>query len=157
MSYVPGENSSNPIIHFKAGMKDLFRFDQVRLINIFGSILYGFIYIVLFLIIGVFLHYLFPQLTKKESLSSLFFWILFQSVVIIVILFYCRKFVEAIPGPITFYPEYLEQLKEKGFILYGIDEYKGDMATSIVFIGTQYRLLEKIAFFIYKFSKTYFM
>ena len=155
MSYVPGENSDTPNIHFKAGMKDFLRFDQVRFINITGSIMYGFLYIILFLIIGIFLHSIFPPITNNISLLSLFGWILLQSFVIIICVFYSRKLIEAIPGPITFFPEYLKKLQGDGLILHGIDEYKGDMAASVVFIGTQYRLLEKIAFFTRKFSELY--
>jgi hypothetical protein len=152
---MPGENSDTPSIHFKFGMKDLLRFDQVRFMNITGSIMYGFLYIILFLIIGIFLHSIFPPITNNISLLSLFGWILLQSFVIIICVFYCKKFVEAIPGPITFFPEYLHKLQKDGLILYGIDEYKGDMAASVVFIGTQYRLLEKIALFTRKLSELY--
>jgi hypothetical protein len=40
----------------------------------------------------------------------------------------------------------MSDLKVKGFVPYGIDEFKGDMASSIILIGTQYRLLEKIVY-----------
>lgn len=155
MSYVPGENSEDPLVHFRAGIKDLTRFDQVRLMNISGSVMYGFLYIILFLIIGIFLHYIFPPVNNNISLLSLFGWILLQSFVIIICVFYSRKLIEAIPGPITFFPEYLKKLQGDGLILHGIDEYKGDMAASVVFIGTQYLLLEKIALFTRKFSQLY--
>ena len=155
MSYVIGENSDNPMIHFKAGIKDLLRLDQVRLMNITGSIMYGFLYIILFFIIGIFLHSIFPAFTSSQSLLSLFGWILLQSFVIIICVFYSRKLIEAIPGPITFFPEYLQKLEKDGLILHGIDEYKGDMAASVVFIGTQYRLFDKIALFTRKFSEMY--
>jgi hypothetical protein len=156
MSHIYGQNSENPYIHFKAGLKDLLRTDQVRLINITGSILYGFMYILLFLIIGILLHTLFPSFTTKTSLSSMFGWILLQCFAIIILVFYSRKLIESIPGIITFFPEYLYELKRKGLVLYGIDEYKGDMTASIVLIGTQYKLLEKIAFFTKKISQLYF-
>jgi hypothetical protein len=153
---VVGENSEDPRVHFRAGMKDLLRLDQVRLINITGSIFYGFIYIILFLIMGVILHYIFPISSSSQSLLSLFGWILLHCFVIIISVFYIRKFVESIPGPIYYFPDYLKKLEQDGLILHGIDEYKGDMAASVVFIGTQYRLLEKIALFTNKLSHLLF-
>jgi hypothetical protein len=86
----------------------------------------------------------------------MFGWILLQCFAIIILVFYSRKLIESIPGIITFFPEYLYELKRKGLVLYGIDEYKGDMTASIVLIGTQYKLLEKIAFFTKKISQLYF-
>jgi hypothetical protein len=152
MSYVVGENSEDPRVHFRAGMKDFLRLDQVRLMNITGSIFYGFIYILLFLIMGIILHSIFPVTTSSQSLSSLFGWILLHCFIIIISVFYIRKLVESIPGPIYYFPEYLKKLQQEGLILHGIDEYKGDMAASVIFIGTQYRLLEKIALLTNKLS-----
>jgi hypothetical protein len=59
MSYVPGDKSEDPQIHFQAGMRDLLRFDKVRLINVVGSIQYGILYSVIYFIIGVILHTIF--------------------------------------------------------------------------------------------------
>ena len=158
MSYVPGNLSEDPRIHFEAGMKDFRRLDKVRLTNIAGSIQYGILYSVVYFIIGLLLHVVFPPFTKNISLMSLFGWILLQCLALILITFYVRKFIEAIPGIISFFPQYinLTDLKAKGFIPYGIDEFKGDMASSIVLIGTQYRLLEKIAYLTEEVARKYF-
>lgn len=156
MSYIKGEDSENPYIHFKAGMKDVLRLDQVRFINIIGSIYYGFLYILFYLFLGIILHSIFPSFTSNMSISKMVGWILLQSFVIIICVFYVKKIIEAIPGIITFFPDYLYNLKRNGLVLYGLDEYKGDMAASVVFIGTQYQLLEKIAFLTNKISKLYF-
>jgi hypothetical protein len=157
MSYVPGNKSVDPSIHFKAGMEDLLRFDKVRLINITGSIQYGIIYSVIYFIIGILLHVTFPPLYKSESLSNIFLWIIFQCVVIILITFYVQKFVEAIPGFASYFPGFfnLSDLQAKGFIPYGVSEFKGDMASSLILIGTQIRLLDKIAYFTTEFTKRY--
>ncbi len=146
MSYVFGENSEDPKVHFEAGMKDFFRIDIVRFQNIIGSISYGIIYSILFLIFGMFINNIFPKLNKKQSLLTILNWIIFQTVIIIILVFYVRKFIDAIPSIATFFPNYLSKLKEKGFILYGLDEYKGEMTASIILIGTQYNLLEKIIY-----------
>ena len=148
MSHVDGDRSTDPTIHFQAGIKDLTRLDKVRFINIVGSIQYGILYSLLFFAVGIGIHLLFPPFTKGEPLLSLFFWILLQSLLIIIATFYSRKLIEAIPGIVSFFPRYfhLQELQTKGFVPYGIDEFKGDMASSIILIGTQYRLLEKIAY-----------
>ena len=158
MSYVPGDKSEDPRIHFQAGMRDLLRFDKVRLINISGSIQYGVLYSVVYFIIGLLLHIIFPAFTTKISLVSLAGWILLQCLVIILITFYVRKFIEAIPGIPSYFPTYfnISDLRGRGFIPYGIDEFKGDMASNLVLIGTQYRLLEKIAYLTEEVTKRYF-
>jgi hypothetical protein len=149
MSHVDGDKSTDPAVHFQAGIKDLTRLDQVRFVNIVGSIQYGILYSLVFFAVGIALHLVFPPFVKGEPLTNLFFWILLQSLVIIVGTFYVRKLIEAIPGAISFFPRqfHLQDLEAKGFIPYGVDEYKGDMAASLILIGTQYRLLEKIAYF----------
>ena len=70
---------------------------------------------------------------------------------------YARQ-VEAIPGIATFFPTVFNasDLRAKGFIPYGVDEFKGDMASSIVLIGTQYKLLEKIAYLTEEVAKLIF-
>lgn len=157
MSYVPGSKSEDPKVHFEAGMKDFTRLDKVRLINITGSIQYGIIYCIIYFAIGIALHAIFPPLIKNEPLLNIFLWIVLQSVTIIILSFYVQKFVEAIPGWASFFPKFFDfhKLLAKGFIPYGVGEFKGDMASSIILIGTQYHLLEKIAFVTNEVSKRY--
>jgi hypothetical protein len=159
MSYEPGDKSVDPKLHFEAGMKDFSRLDYVRLINIWGTIQYGVLYSVMYFIIGITLHVIFPPLIKGEPLFNLFLWILLQSVIIMILTFYTQKLVESIPSLLSFFYkghlEELSKLKVKGWLPYGVSEYKGDMASSLVLIGTQVRLLEKIGYFTTEFAKRY--
>jgi hypothetical protein len=157
MSYVPGDKSVDPKVHFEAGMKDFARFDKVRLINIIGSIQYGILYCLVFFAIGISLHIIFPALNKSEPLLNIFLWILLQSLVIIIVTFYIEKFVQAIPGVASYFPKFFDfnKLLVKGFIPYGVEEYKGNMAASIILIGTQVNLLNKVEYFTTEFSKRY--
>jgi hypothetical protein len=157
MSYVPGQKSEDPKVHFEAGMKDFARLDKVRLVNIGGSIQYGILYCLVFFAIGITLHVIFPPLNKSDPLLNTFLWIILQSIVIILLTFYVEKFVEAIPGIFSFFPDFFDfnKLLAKGFIPYGVDEFKGNMASSIILIGTQYNLLKKVEYFTTEFSKTY--
>lgn len=157
MSYVPGDKSEDPKTHFLAGMKDFARLDKVRFINIMGSIQYGIGYSIAYFILGIALHVLFPPLIKSDPLLNIFLWIVLQCLVIIVATFYVSKFIEAIPGILSFFPKYFDfnKLLAKGFIPYGVDEYKGNMASSIILIGTQFRLLEKIKYFTLEFTERY--
>jgi len=124
------------------------RLDKVRFINIVGSIQYGILYSIIFFLVGIGIHLLFPPLLKGQSLLSLFYWIILQTIVLIIAIFYCRKLAEAIPGILSFFPNYFNfpELESKGLIPYGVNEYRGDMASNIVLLGTQYRLLEKVAY-----------
>ena len=154
MSYVPGSKSEDPIIHFEAGMEDFVRMDKVRFINIIGSIQYGILYSIIYLIMGIFLNVIFPKLVKG-NLLHVFGWIILQCIAIILITFYVQKFVKAIPGLASFFPTYFDIniLHAKGFIPYGISEYSGDIASSLILIVTQINLLEKISYFTFEFSK----
>jgi hypothetical protein len=157
MSYVPGDKSTDPKVHFESGIKDFTRLDKVRLINLSGSIQYGIIYSIIYFIVGILLHISFPSFNKSISLLSLFFWILLQCLTVIIVTFYVQKFVEAIPGWASFFPNYFNfsELLEKGFIPYGVGEFKGSMAANIILIGTQIDLLNKVAYFTTEFSKRY--
>ena len=157
MSYVPGDKSVDPQVHFMAGMKDLLRFDKVRLINILGSVQYGVAYIIAFFIAGIGINFIFPSFTTNESLLELFLWIMLQSIILIIVTFYIQKVIKSIPGIISFFPQYFDynKLLTHGFSPYGIDEYKGDMTSSIILIGTQVNLLKKVSYFTTEFSKIY--
>jgi hypothetical protein len=157
MSSEPGDHALDPATHFRAGMKDFLRVDKVRFLNINGSIQYGLLYCILYLFLGIVINTSFPVHSKKSSLMSLFNWIIIQSIVIIVVAFYVQKFVEAIPGWPSFFPQFFnaEALKEKGWKPYAIPEFKGEMAASIILIGTQVNLLKKIVLFTEKFTKRY--
>lgn len=157
MSYVPGDKSTDPKVHFEAGIKDLFRFDKVRFINLIGSIQYGIIYSILYFIVGIGLHVLFPPFDKGTALLNLFFWIILQCLTLIIIIFYVQKFVESIPGWASFFPNYFDisKLLEKGFIPYGVGEFKGTMAANIILIGTQLNLLNKVEYLTSEFRKRY--
>ena len=157
MSYVPGNKSEDPKIHFEAGMKDFARLDKVRFVNIIGTIQYGIIYCLIFFVVGITIHSIFPALNKSDPLLNTFLWIILQSILIIVLTFYIEKFVEAIPGVASFFPNFFDfnKLLAKGFIPYGVGEYKGNMAASLILIGTQYNLLNKVEYFTTEFSKRY--
>jgi hypothetical protein len=158
MSSSDETKSLHPATHFRAGLHELLRLDQVRFINIVGSIQYGLLYCVAYLIIGTILHFVFPTYQTNEPLSTTIGWILVQSIVIILIVFYTQKFIEMIPGILSFFPQYfdIQKLMQKGYKPYKIQEYRGDMASSIVLIGTQFHLLEKIAMVTAELANRYF-
>lgn len=146
MSHVSGEKSLDPKTHFLAGMRDVFRFDTVRFINIVGTVQYGLLYAIVFFIAGIGIDRFFPPFRRSSAPTQLIGQVLLQCFVITIAIFYLRKCVEAIPGILSFFPSAfnLDKLLEKGYIPYGIDEYKGEMMASLVLIGTQVNLLQKI-------------
>lgn len=146
MSEIPGQKSVNPKIHFEAGMKDLFRFDQVRLINIVGTIQYGTLYFISYFLVGMFIEYIFPPFTTKISVNSLTLQILLQCLVVLIAVFYVQKFIESIPGILSFFPHLFdrEALIRQGYVPYGIQEYKGEMISSLILVGVQFNLLKKV-------------
>jgi hypothetical protein len=150
MSHVPGEHSLDPTQHFESGMKDLLRFDGVRVMNILGSVQYGLLYAIVFFFVGLAIERLFPPFRSNASLHALAGEVLLQCVAVTVAIFYVRKLVEAIPGLATLLPlpTWLwnpVELEQKGWVPYGIEEYKGEIMMSLILIGTQLNLLKKIA------------
>ena len=146
MSQVYGQKSLDPAIHFKAGIKDLFRFDKVRLVNIMGSIQYSLLYAIVFFFAGILIESMFPKFNPTASFETLVYEVILQCILTAITIFYARKFVEAIPGLISFFPQTFnsQKLIDHGFIPYGIDEFKGEAMMSIVLIGTEVNLLKKI-------------
>lgn len=146
MSHVNGESSLDPYVHFRAGMTDVFRVDQVRLTNILGSIQYGVLYAIVFFFAGIFIESLFPKYIATASFRTLALQVVLQCIVLTIVIFYARKIVESIPGLITFFPKKVDEAKliAHGFIPYGIEEYKGETMMSIILVGTSVNLLKKI-------------
>lgn len=148
MSHVDGELSENPYVHLKAGMKDFIRFDKVRLVNIFGSIQYGLLYAFTFFFAGIGIEALFPLYNPNVPVKTIIWEVLIQCIVIILVTFYARKFIEAIPGIMTFFPNLFDfdKLVSKGFIPYGIDEFKGEVMMSVILIGVEVNLFKKVEY-----------
>lgn len=131
-------------------MRDLLRVDEVRATNILGSVQYGILYAVVFFFVGLAIERLFPPFRSNASLHALAGEILLQCIVVTIAIFYVRKLVEAIPGLVTLLPlpTWLwnpVELEQKGWVPYGIDEYKGEIMMSLILVGTQLNLLKKIA------------
>lgn len=146
MSHVDGERSLNPYVHFKSGMKDFFRIDNVRLVNILGSIQYGLLYAIVFFFGGIFIETLFPKYSPTAAFRTLALQVLLQCIVLTILIFYARKFIESIPGLMTFFPNKVneEKLIEHGLVPYTLDEYKGETMMSIILVGVSINLLRKI-------------
>jgi hypothetical protein len=146
MSHVQGEKSLDPATHFKAGMKDFFRVDQVRFINILGNIQYGLLYAIIFFFTGIFIEEIFPKYSPTASFKRLAVEVTLQCIVIAIAIFYARKLVESIPGIPSFFPNFFNESKllQDGLVPYSIAEYKGETMMSIILIGTSINLLKKI-------------
>ena len=130
-------------------MRDLLRVDEVRATNILGSVQYGLLYAVVFFFVGLAIERLFPPFRSNESLHSLTGEILLQCIVVTIAIFYVRKLVQTIPGLLTMLPLPAGlwnpvKLEQKGYVPYGIEEYKGEIMVSLILIGTQLNLLKKI-------------
>jgi hypothetical protein len=148
MSKVYGEKSLDPYTHFVAGMKDFFRLDKVRFVNIMGSVQYGLLYAIVFFFAGIWSESIFQPFSKSVPIHKITRQVILQCLLLIIIIFYARKFVEAIPGIISFFPNLinLSSLIPKGFVPYGIEEYKGEGMMSLILVGTQVNLIKKIGY-----------
>lgn len=120
----------------------------MRFVNIVGTVQYSLLYAVVFFFLGIGIERLFTPFRATALPMELIGQILLQCFVLAIAIFYARKLVEAIPGVLSFFPSWfnLDKMLEKGYIPYGIDEYKGELMVSLLLVGTQTNLLKKIAY-----------
>ena len=117
----------------KNNFSDLVTFDDYRLTQLFEIIQYSVLYIVICLITGIYLDYLFPDLNKNKSTLNILLELSFQSVIVALAVFYIRKVTKVIPLMIT----------ASGYNSDSHD-YSGEVVIAIVFFTTQKKILDKI-------------
>ena len=111
---------------------------KIVILKILELIQYTIIYTVTILYIGKFLNKYFPKLDKGKKKIQLLFEIILQMIVIVVIMYFVRKFIQFIPFI------YHDKDYEQG----GVSEVYGELTIAFVYVITQYKLGEKILYYI---------
>ena len=141
--------------HINTQIKNLFQMDDVRLMEILESVQFGLGYLIVGFFIGTILDYSFPNFDDNTPVRTVFLEVLFQSLAIIVLVFYVRKLVKIMPS--VFDLHFLSKSGKVKFRPYTTTEYSGELMISLAIIGAQFHLIRKLDFlskklyeFIYK-------
>jgi hypothetical protein len=118
----------------KNNFSDLVTFDNYRLTQLFEIIQYSVLYIVICLITGIYLDYLFPDPDETKSTLHILLELSFQSIIVALSVFYIRKICHLVPL----------MFKVKNFKEIHTREYDGEIIVAIVFFTTQKKIFEKI-------------
>ena len=113
---------------------DLFTFDNFRLTQIFEIIQFSVLYILICLVAGIYLDYIFPEPDETKSTLHIMTELSIHSIVVALAVFYIRKLCHLVP--LVF--------KVKGFRDLHTREYDGEIIVAIVFFTTQKKIFQKI-------------
>tara|TARA_Y100000022_G_C13088085_1_gene300934 strand:+ start:110 stop:514 length:405 start_codon:yes stop_codon:yes gene_type:complete len=113
---------------------DLVTLDDFRLTQLFEIIQFSVLYIIICLIAGIYLDYLFPDPDENKSTLSILLELSFHSIIVALSVFYIRKICHLFPL----------MFKAKNFREIHTREYDGEIIVAIVFFTTQKKIFEKI-------------
>ena len=118
----------------KNKFSDLVTFDDFRLTQLFEIIQFSVLYIIICLIAGIYLDYLFPEPDENKSTIHILLELSFHSVIVALSVFYIRKICHLVP--IMFKVNNFREIHTR--------EYDGEIIVAIVFFTTQKKIFEKI-------------
>jgi hypothetical protein len=113
----------------------LTRVDEVRAMEILESIQYGLGYLFVGFFLGVATDMLFPVFDSKKDEWEVFAEVILQCIMLIVVVFYCRKIVKLMPFVFAFNSKYR---------VHESDEYHGEIMIAVILIGVQINLIKKL-------------
>ena len=118
----------------KNKLSDLVTFDDYRLTQLFEIIQFSVLYIIICLLTGIYLDYLFPEPDETKSSLHILIELSVHSVIVALSVFYIRKVAKLVPL----------MFQVKGFREIHTREYDGEIIVAIVFFTTQKKIFEKI-------------
>jgi len=113
---------------------DLITFDNFRMTQLFEIIQFSILYIIICLVTGIYLDYIFPDPDETKSTLHIMIELSIHSIVVALSVFYIRKLCHLVP--LVF--------EVKGFRDIHTREYDGEIIVAIVFFTTQNKIFEKI-------------
>lgn len=113
----------------------LTRLDEVRIMELLESIQYGLGYLFIGFVLGVATDMLFPVYDSTKDPWDVFSEVILQCIMLIIVVFYCRKIVKLMPFVFAFNPKYR---------VHESDEYHGEIMIAVVLIGVQINLIKKL-------------
>jgi len=127
----------------KNKLSDLVTFDDYRLTQLFEIIQFSILYIIICLLTGIYLDYLFPEPDETKSSLHILIELSVHSVIVALSVFYIRKVAKLVPL----------MFQVKDFREIHTREYDGEIIVAIVFFTTQKKIFEKISILHKRFLK----
>ena len=127
----------------KNKLNDLFTLDNFRLGEIFEITQYSILYIIICLVSGIYLDYIFPDPDENKSSSRILLELSLHSVIVALAVLYIRKICHVVPLIVNF----------EGFRKIHTSAYNGEIIVAIVFFTTQKKIFEKIGILHKRFLK----
>ena len=118
----------------KKKIGDLLTLDNFRLTQIVEIIQFSILYIIICLIAGIYLDYLFPDVDENKSTIHILLELSFHSVIVSLSVFYIRKAVKLLPL----------MFQVQGYREIHTHAYEGEVIVAIVFFTTKKKILDKI-------------
>ena len=113
------------------------RFDS-KIINRVSEILfYSILYVLFSIYVGILINSMFPDFDDQKNDLAILIEVLLQSSVTAVSVFYIRRFVNMVPFPILFGDKVIQNEAVN---------FTGEVMFSVVFVSTQVKIIEKIAY-----------
>jgi len=127
----------------KNKLSDLVTFDDYRLTQLFEIIQFSVLYIIICLLTGIYLDYLFPEPDETKSSLHILIELSVHSVIVALSVFYIRKVAKLVP--LIFQVKNFREIHTR--------EYDGEIIVAIVFFTTQKKIFEKISILHKRFLK----
>lgn len=137
MDLWPFSLEKNAWDHVVERWKSFTAFDKIRAMQLLEILQYGFGYLIMSFIVGAGLDLLFPNYNEETPFWPLLTEIMGQCLLLILAVFYLRKFVKIMP--FMFIVDGDQKYKP-----YQLPEYSGEMTIAVVLVGTQFNLIKKI-------------
>jgi hypothetical protein len=118
----------------KNKLSDLITFDDYRLTQLFEIIQFSILYIIICLVTGIYLDYLFPDLDETKSSLHILLELSIHSIIVALSVFYIRKICHLVP--LIFQVKNFREIHTR--------EYDGEIIVAIVFFTTQKKIFKKI-------------
>lgn len=125
--------------YFDQRLQKVTQFDKIRLHKLFHICQYQILYVIVGLILGSSVNYLFPEYDEKKAYSDILKEVLLQAGLLGIFIFYIRKIVKLVPYVLSFDTDYIPYKNE-----YALPEFNGFIIISLIFVSTQMKLLKKI-------------
>ncbi len=130
--------------HTEDRIRSLFRFNDVRIMQLLELVQYGFLYFVLGFIFGSSLEMLFPTFEEEKPVQQVAVEVLGQSLIFVILVFYIRKIAKLVPFLFVLKWDLDGNGRIPTYRPYETSEYAGEITIALVLIASQVNLLKKI-------------
>jgi hypothetical protein len=142
--------------HVKERLASLLSFDEIRIMEILESLQFGIAYFFVGFVSGTLLDWAFPKFNEDETVWEVLRQVVIQSVLLILLIFYIRKFVKIMPFMFVLNFDANGDNKTDPYRPYKASEYGGEIMIAVAVIGAQFNLIKKLDFLSRKLYKLVF-